>query len=158
MQHSSLRNANVTRNAMRQLRRLDAYRLFEDSLQFTLDNDRMTVFKPSIEPTSATAFITENPKTIWKSGDFKQRPLLMSFVDLEGGWINSLLKARRSQEALSYNLEEDDDFLRNLLELRSDNVRIVKERYFANISTERDTEKALLQVNIRFIYRNWWIA
>lgn len=135
------------RMAVRELRRLDAKKLFADSLQFAKDNDRLTVFKPTIEAKSATAFLTDNPKTIWKAGTYKQRPLLLSFVPVEGGWMAPLF---RSQAALTKANANMDSILEHALELKAENVMKAKQRYLNG--TERmglDDAKAVLQVSRR---------
>lgn len=131
--------------AIRELRRLDAKKLFADSLQFSKGSHRMTIFKPTTEPKSATAFITENPKLIWKAGNFKQRPLLFSFVPVEGGWIAPLFNSQEELSKISLKL---DEVLQMTLELKPENVERVKEYYFTNgtDNSTMDDAKAFLQV------------
>lgn len=106
----------------------------------------MTIFKPTTEPRSTTAFITENPKLIWKAGNFKQRPLLLSFVPVEGGWIAPLFKSQEELTKISSNL---DEVLQKTLELKPENVKRVKEYYFTNETDNStlDDAKTFLKVN-----------
>lgn len=133
-----------TRSAVRELRKLDAKKLFSDSLKFTSEFDKWTVFKPTVEPRGAGAFLTENPKLIWEKGAFKQRPFLMSFVPVEGGLMAGLFKSQESLNAVNSNM---DKILEIGLELRPDNVPKVKERYLSGINKVSMTDvKAVLQV------------
>lgn len=130
---------------VRELRKLDAKKLFADSLQFSPEMDKMTVFKPTIEPKTGTAFLTDNPKTIWKSGGYKQRPLLLSFVPVEGGWIAPYFKSPETLTKVNLNI---DKLLENALELRPENVQLVKQEYLSGMEKlAMDDAKAVLQVN-----------
>lgn len=134
------------RMAMRELRRLDAKKLFADSLQFSRGNDKMTVYKPTIEPRSATAFLVENPKIIWKTGAYKQRPLVLGFVPVEGGWIAPLFN---SEDTLTKANLSMDQMLENALELKSDNVAKVKQHYLGETQNlALDDAMAVLQVSV----------
>lgn len=132
------------RLAVRELRRLDAKRLFADSLQFVGEFDKMTIFKPTIEPKLPGAFLTDNPQTIWKAGAYKQRPLMLSFVPVEGGIISGIFK---SQSELDEANEKIDQILEAALELKPGNVVKVKERYLSGIKkVSMDDAKSVLQV------------
>lgn len=147
IQYSGLSKAVTENNrmAVRELRRLDAKKLFTDSLQFSKDFDRIAIFKPTIEPRVATAFLTDNPKTIWKSGGYKQRPLLLSFVPIEGGWFSKLLK---SEKALMKANENVDQFLGNALEMKPENIKRAKDNYLSGLENRLTAPdlKPLLQV------------
>lgn len=139
-----------TRLAVRELRRLDAKRLFADSMQFVGEFDKMTIFKPTVEPKLPGAFLTENPQTIWKSGEFKQRPLMLSFVPVEGGIISGIFK---SQSELNKANERIDQILEAALELKPENVIKVKERYLSGIEkVSMDDAKAVLQVRFNDLF------
>lgn len=148
IQHSGLSKAATEnhRMAVRELRRLDAKKLFADSLQFSRGNDKMTVYKPTIEPRSATAFLVDNPKTIWKSGAYKQRPLVLGFVPVEGGWIAPLFNSEDTLTKVNLNM---DKMLENVLELRSDNVAKVKQHYLSGTQKlALDDAMTVLQVSV----------
>lgn len=132
------------RMAVRELRRYDAKKLYMDSHQFSRDNDRMTIFKPTIEAKSNTAFLTENPKIVWRTGSYKQRPMLFSFVPGEGAWIGSLFK---SNEIISKGNLPSDLFLGSALELTAENVQKAMSYYLNETGTfSLDDVRSVLQV------------
>lgn len=139
-----------TRAAVRELRKLDAKKLFSDSLKFSSEFDKRIVFKPTIETRAPGAFLVENPKTIWEKGTFKQRPFLMSFVPDEGGLMAGLFKSQDSLNALNANL---DNALQFAMELKPENVPKVKERYLSGGVDKLSMEdaKAVLQVGFKHV-------
>lgn len=145
-------NATTTRVACRELRRLDAKRLFQDSLKFSEGLHIVTVFKPTIESRLAIApFITENPKTLWAEGRYKQRPILLSFLPVEGGLFAKLIG---TPTALSYLNDNLNALAAKGLELKPENVPKVLDYYLNGTMqlTEENGPAILKMVGDRYFY------
>lgn len=130
-------NANTadTSIILKALSALPAKSLVEFSEQMFTNHPVNPIFKPVIEGNWKSAIVAEDPFDTWKSGNYQQRPFLMSMTPNEAGISSDFVEDKKMREEI---LNDFDNSLMATGGLCRSEVGPIKKYYFGDNPSEKN--------------------
>uniref|UniRef100_U5EVS7 Carboxylic ester hydrolase n=1 Tax=Corethrella appendiculata TaxID=1370023 RepID=U5EVS7_9DIPT len=125
----NIKNAHnlTSKDLVEELRKINAASLMESVQKLKAwSHDPLTLYRNVIEDEAVGSFITEDPRTIWKRGDYRKIPWMTGYVPVEGA-VRGLAIATNPllREKLNSDFEKTFEVL---MELQGSSPQILQDK------------------------------